>query len=149
MECPHCKSTNKDKDFLFETTHWRAFLVPDQCYLGRVIVEVQNHKGSLSELTNEEWTNFGELVQKYEFAVKKAFGADVFNWMCFMNNAYQEENPNPHVHWHVRPRYKNRVVFERQEFIDPDFGKNYDRGREFIAPDELFHKIKQKLIENL
>ncbi len=149
MECPHCKSKNTDKDFLFETKHWRAFLVSDQCYLGRVIVELQTHKGSLTELTDEELTNFGELVKKYESAVKKSFGADVFNWMCFMNNAYQEENPNPHVHWHVRPRYKNVVVFQGQEFTDPDFGKNYNRDREFIVPDELFQKIKLKIVENL
>lgn len=58
--------------------------------------------------------------------------ADVFNWMYFMNNVYQEENPNPHVHWHVRPRYKNPVLFDGQEFTDPDFGKNYDRGLERV-----------------
>lgn len=149
MECLHCKSSNQDKDFVFETEHWIAFLAPEQDYLGRFQIEVKGHKGSLSELSAEEWTDFGVLVKKYEAVIKKTFGAEMFNWTCLMNNAYQEEHPNPHVHWHVRPRYNKPIQFAGQEFTDPDFGKHYDRERRTVASDELFQKIREEIKKNL
>ena len=123
--------------------------MPDQSYLGRTIVELKTHKGSLTELSDEEWTDFGVLVKKYENAIKKSFNADLFNWGCLMNHAYRKEPSNPHVHWHVRPRYKSKVEFEGQEFTDPDFGNHYDRDRNWPAADDLFQKVKVKITEYL
>jgi len=38
-----------------------------------------------------------------------------------VNNAYQEENPHPEVHWHMRPRYAKPVEFAGQTFEDKEF----------------------------
>ena len=51
-----------------------------------------------------------------------------------MNNAYQETNPVPHVHWHLRTPYSAPVTFEGIEFTDKYFGQHYDREqRRFVA----------------
>ncbi len=47
-----------------------------------------------------------------------------------MNNFYQKENPNPHVHWHIKPRYKNGVSFHGKDFIDGEFGHHYDDNKD-------------------
>ena len=45
-----------------------------------------------------------------------------------MNNAYKSENPMPHVHFHLRPRYKHPVKINGQTFIDNEFARHYSNG---------------------
>lgn len=64
-----------------------------------------------------------------------------------MNDAYQEAEPLPHVHWHVRPRYRQPVSFQGREFADPEFGRHYVRNRDedHIASNELRLAIRDSL----
>ncbi len=59
-------------------------------------------------------------------------GATMVNFSCLRNWAFRsvapeppllEGRPNPHVHWHVAPRYASTVVFGGEEFIDRRFGE--------------------------
>lgn len=79
----------------------------------------------MADLTPEEWLDFAKLSKKIETSFKKAFGATMFNWACLMNNAYQEKNPKPHVHWHLWPRYSKPVVIQGIKFEDKEFGHHY------------------------
>ena len=72
----------------------------------------------------------------------------MFNWTCLMNNAYQEPSPNPHVHWHFRPRYKHAVNINGVEFNDSEFGHHYSRERNQTVTPETKQKILSK-IKNL
>ena len=67
-----------------------------------------------------------EVIKKYEAAVKEAFGADLCNWSCLMNVAFRDLDPQPQVHWHVRPRYSKSVIVQGKEYYDPNFGMHYD-----------------------
>src|SRR3989344_6640821 len=128
MKCDGCQKTNKD-ELIFETKFWKIIIAPDQAYIGRCYVTLKRHCGDLAELENSEWSDFIELVKKLESALKKSFDATMFNWTCLMNNAYQHDPPNPHVHWHFRPRYRNIVKFEEDVFEDPEFGHHYNGER--------------------
>ena len=143
MECRYCEET--DKNLIYETKHWKVFLAFEQSYLGRCVVVLKRHCGDLAELKREEWLDFVELVRKLESALRKAFGATMFNWTCLMNNAYQHDPPNPHVHWHFRPRYDHEVKFAGEVFRDPDFGYHYDRKRTQMVSEE----VKRKIIEEI
>lgn len=125
-------------DFIFETKHWEVYLNPDQYYLGRSVVVTKRDVGCMSDLKDEEWLDFADLVKMIESVCKKTFNATMFNWTCLMNNAYQNNPPNPHVHWHFRPRYERSVRFEGIEFGDKDFGNHYARSTDFIVPDKTF-----------
>lgn len=149
MACLHCESTTETPDFLFETKFWRAYLAPEQSYLGRSIIELNNHKRSLSQISQEEWNDLGDMVKYLEGAIKEAFKADMFNWACLMNDAYKAKTPNPHVHWHVRPRYKNPVEFAGKTYTDPDFGAHYDRDRREVADEVTQHSIVQEIRDQL
>lgn len=139
----------KRKDFIFETKLWEVYLNPDQYYLGRSVVAAKREVPAMSDLTNEEWLDFADLVKKLESAFKKAFGATMFNWSCLMNGAYQNDPPNPHVHWHLMPRYKNPVEFAGQKFEDKEFGRHYARSTESPVSDIVFNKIIDILRERL
>ena len=136
------KHTKKDRpNFLFETKHWKVYLNPDQYYLGRSVVVAKRDVGSLSDLTKDEWLDFTELIKKIEATYKKSFGATMFNWTCLMNNAYKNDPPNPHVHWHLLPRYKKAVTFKGIDFGDNEFGSHYARKIDRAVPDEVFSEI--------
>lgn len=136
-------------NFIFQTEHWNVYLNPDQYYLGRSVVVAKRNVGSMSELKEDEWRDFAKLVKGFESAFKKAFGATMFNWTCLMNDAYKNNPPNPQVHWHFRPRYKNPVKFEGVKFEDKEFGNHYARGTNFEVPEKIFLKIIEKIKENL
>ena len=149
MECIHCNKSSKDDDFIFETGYWKVSLAEDHSYLGRCYINLKRHSGDLAELKQEEWDDFIKLVKKLESALKKAFNATMFNWTCLMNNAYQTNPPNPHVHWHFRPRYNHNVKFSGEIFEDIEFGYHYNRDRKKITSNEINRKIINKIKENL
>jgi len=133
---------------LFETNKWTISLSPDQGYLGRCYVTLKEHKANMSELTNEEWLEFANIVKKLESGIRGAFGATIFNWGCLMNNAFQVSPSFPHVHWHLRPRYQKTVNFEGVEFVDPLFGYHYDREQSNKVSENILNSIRHKIQES-
>ena len=90
MGCKYCDIVKKNSPsyLILETKHWRVILSYSHGYLGRCIIILKKHCGELSGLTKEEWNDFGEVATKMEDALKKAFGAVMFNWTSMMNDAY-------------------------------------------------------------
>ena len=144
MKCEYCQKQNFE-DIVCETKFWIVALSYDQTYLGRCFVISKRHCSHLSELSENEILDFLELVKSLESSFKKSFDAIMFNWTCLMNNAYLEKNPNPHLHWHFRPRYNHKVEFAGSIFEDNEFGKHYIRGIEKKMPKEIMNKIIEKL----
>lgn len=110
---------------IFESEFWKVELSGDQLYLGRAYVICKTKRGSLSELTNDEFFDLHTVIKKYESLLKKTFGATLFNWSCLMNHAYREKPYTPQVHFHVRPRYEKDVGIGGLVFHDPNFGDHY------------------------
>ena len=64
-----------------------------------------------------------------------------------MNDAYKTEG-DTHVHWHVRPRYEEKVIFEGVEFVDEKFGHHYNSSRNKIISEEIREKIVERIAGN-
>jgi|SRR3989344_120976 len=138
-----------NKNVIFETPYWKIVLADNQSYLGRSVVILKRHAGSLAELKKEEIFDFLEVAKKLENVMKEIFNATMFNWGCLMNNAYQEAIPKPQVHWHFRPRYRDKVKFDNQIFEDTEFGYHYDSKRKLEVSEESMNKIIKKIKENI
>lgn len=110
---------------IFESKYWKVELSGDQLYLGRAYVICKAKRESMSELTDDEFSDLHTVIKKYEDLLKKTFGATLFNWTCLMNHAYREKPYSPQVHFHVRPRYENDVRIGDTVFHDPNFGDHY------------------------
>jgi diadenosine tetraphosphate (Ap4A) HIT family hydrolase len=132
---------------VFETEYWKVMVAEDQCYLGYMIVSANNReRPNLSALTQEEWVDFSEnVVKPLEAKIKRALGAELFNWSCLMNLAYRETPPNPHVHWHVKPRYRNPVEFNGETFVDEMFGSHYQFGETRPMSEAFLQAIADKV----
>lgn len=125
---------------LFETEHWRVGMAEDQRYLGRSYVSLKRECGDLAEVIEPELLDFLAVVRRFEAGARAAFGATMFNWSCLMNNAYQETDPKPQVHWHVRPRYAAAPVVDGEVFEDPNFGHHYlreDSDKRIVSSERL------------
>ena len=88
-------------------------------------------------------------MKRLELALTKAFNATLFNINCMMNDAYLKHPPNPHVHWHLRPRYSHTVVFEGRTFFDKEFGHRFNPEKTRKVRDNLRDDIIARMITYL
>ena len=101
-------------------------------------------------MTGEETLDFLEVVKKIETAIKKAFGATMFNWGCLGNHMYKKEIPNPHVTWHMMPRYRDKVLFNGETFEDEEFGEHWSIDKDnVVEPEEMRVAIVKEIQKNL
>lgn len=149
MDCPICSWSSNDENYIFicETQYWRICLAPNQSLLGRCVIHLKRHAGDLADLTGEEWSDLLILARRVEKSVRSAFNATMFNWSCYMNHAYREDPPNPHVHWWAVPRYAHPVRFGERMFEDPLFGNPYDHDRRLELPKSVREEIAKKIRE--
>lgn len=146
MKCEYCQ-TGIYGDLIEETSYWMIFLAPSQRYLGTCVVALKRRCSDLSGVTDSEWNDFRLLVRKLEHSLTESFHADLYNWSCFKNASFRSSEPNPEIHWHFVPRYRDEIEFEGLIFNDPDFGyipKPIPR----IIPKEVMEKIKTKIKTN-
>lgn len=141
QECDVCSVIQDDTGVLLESDKWTVRLARDQGYVGRSYVTLKDHKGSLSELSGEEWDVFQEIVRRLEKAAADAFQSSVQNWACMMNDAFKTDPATPHVHWHFRPRLRKSFSIGGVEFTDKDFGSHYDRDQRNYVSNELYDTI--------
>ncbi len=150
-ECEICPllvgQTVADDNVILQTERWVAVLDRNQCYLGKSFITLRQHKETLSDLDEVDWTELHQVIRQIEWAVKAAFGADVCNWECLMNNAVRAGRPT-HVHWHLYPRYLGGTRFAGEEFPDPKWPRHLESGEHRVS-EELFGKIVLAVQENL
>ena len=144
-KCDACQFLQNPTHQILKTDLWAVGLGNNQAYFGRAYMTLRTHKSSLSELSSDDWREFEDNVRKLESAYKAAFGATPLNWGCYMNNAFRDDPPHPHVHWHIYPRYKQAPVLDGVAYDDPLFGEFYDNDAERIVSDAVVDQIAEKL----
>ena len=148
--CGWCNLSEEDKQFqVYESASWSVFLSDEQDYIGRCILVLKRHCGSLSELTDDEWKELRRLICQVETCLKTVLGATLCNWSCLMNSFYKESEPDPHLHLHVRPRYDEPVTVNGNTYIDSEFGHHYAVKKDGKISDkdrkEVFTRLKEWL----
>ena len=130
--CVSCTAPEDDSLTFAVSEHWKLLLHPDQTVPGALLVVSLRHVPKVSELNANEAFELFELYKCLEQVLERGLGASMVNLSCLRNWAYRRENPdppllnglpNPHVHWHVAPRYASPVSIEGVSFIHDAFGK--------------------------
>jgi diadenosine tetraphosphate (Ap4A) HIT family hydrolase len=125
--------------------YWDVYLHENQCYLGRVFIQLREDEGiedflAITGEIRDEFFLAGEEVKK---ALKTLFNPDRMNYAALSNTS-------PKIHVHVVPRYKEPREFCGMIFNDARWGKNfapYDRS--FMLPETVLFKIRDTLKEHL
>ncbi len=150
---PHCSWCNPTEEetryLLLQGASWRVYLADKQDDIGRCILVLNRHAGSLSDLDIAEWSELKMIIDRLEAAVNRAFGATMCNWSCLMNDFYKAACPQPHLHLHLRPRYRSPVTVGLRKFRDRRFGHHYKNHRPnrltAVERDEVFRRFKNVL----
>lgn len=147
--CEICRRSDADDSrLLLQTDYWRVVLSFSQSYPGRLFIPLRRHAQSLSELSDEEWKDFKGIVRRVEAANLATFGEGrPFNWLCMMNDAYKKQPAEPHVHWHMLPRYEHPVDIKGVIFSDSGYGHHYNNDKLTETPPEIVQEITSRLKE--
>ena len=94
-----------------EWEHWVMLLRPAQVTLGSVVVAAKSDVGAFADLPAAAFAELAVVVPAVENAVKSISDYARINWMMLMM-------VDPHVHFHVLPRYDGAREWEGVSFPD-------------------------------
>ncbi|MGR8919032.1 MAG: HIT family protein [Gammaproteobacteria bacterium] len=92
--------------------HWVVLLRPQQATLGALVLAAKDPVEAFGELSPLAMAELALIVPAIEHVMTDAFGYDKINYLMLMM-------VDPHVHFHVLPRYAATREFEQAEFDDP------------------------------
>ncbi|AXE64014.1 hypothetical protein HPO_05857 [Hyphomonas polymorpha PS728] len=93
-------------------THWSVQVRPKQVTLGALIILSHSDATAFSALAAEAFAELATVVKDAETVSAKAFANTKINYLMLMM-------VDPHVHFHVLPRYAAPVMFEGTAYTDP------------------------------
>ena len=96
---------------LAEYDHWVVLLRPKQVTLGALVLACKDLATSFSHIDQEAFAELRTATGEIEEALGKAFDFDKINYLMLMM-------VDPHVHFHVIPRYSAAKTFEKVSFVD-------------------------------
>lgn len=82
-----------------ETAHWVVLLRPAQVTLGSLVVAAKSDATAFGALPGEFHADLAELSRRVEAMLHASVGYERINWLMLMM-------VDPHVHFHVLPRYE-------------------------------------------
>lgn len=135
------KSMDYEKLKIKSYKYWDLYLHENQCYLGRVFVQLKDEKEvedflDIQGQVREELFQIGQNVKK---ALKTLFKPDNMNYAALSNTS-------PVIHMHIIPRYKETREFNAVTFKDTRWGQNYaPYDRSFVIEESTLFKIRDAL----
>lgn len=128
-----------------EYEHWAILVRPDQPTLGSLVLASTSEARAFSDLPPEAFAQLRMAVANIEAMLKSAVAYEKINYLMLMM-------VDPHVHWHVIPRYEGTREHEGIAVTDsgwpklPDLGEavKLDRMQIFTLRDWLSSKLPEK-----
>ena len=102
-------------------SHWAVLLRPAQATLGSLVLACNEPATAFSEISADAAGELHTAVQ----AIERTLTAI---WPCKRMNYLMLMMVDPHVHFHVIPRYEEDQQFEGQTFRDAGWPKLPDLG---------------------
>lgn len=121
-----------------EYAHWLVLLRPKQVTLGALVVAAKGDFTALTELPEAAFTELKQVTADIETALTGAFDHDKINYLMLMM-------VDPHVHFHVLPRYETNPVFEAITFADSEWPGPPDIAYATEAGEEVLSRVAELL----
>ena len=104
---------------LREYTNWVVLLRPVQPTLGSLVLACKEDASSLGAVSATAYSELAVATAELERALRAAFDYQKLNYLALMM-------VDPHVHFHVIPRYSEAREFEGSTFLDAAWPKPPD-----------------------
>lgn len=132
-------SEDFSKYIVKEYQYWNLQLHHNQEYLGRLVVWCKrNDAVDLTDATESEQKELFVVLQDAKELLNKAFKPDILNYAFLANKTR-------HLHGHIVPRYKEKVVFSDVTFEDKLYGQNYRTDHSFETTEDLKTAVLNEL----
>lgn len=92
--------------------HWSVQVRPKQATLGALVILSHSEAVAFSDLPVEAFAELSEVVKDVETVCADTFANTKINYLMLMM-------VDPHVHFHVLPRYSQPAMFEDTAYADP------------------------------
>lgn len=112
-----------------EYDHWAVLLRPQQATLGALVLACREEAIAFSAVSPAASSELGAIVHDIEAALAAAFAYEKINYLMLMM-------VDPHVHFHVLPRYAAPREFAGVTFTDPGWPRLPDLGNAPSVSDE-------------
>ncbi len=104
-----------------EYVHWAVLLRDQQATLGALVLACREPATAFSEVSPSAFAELALVVRDVEVALQRSFTFDKINYLMLMM-------VDPHVHFHILPRYAQERVFAGIPFVDPGWPRFPDLG---------------------
>lgn len=101
--------------------HWVVLLRPEQVTLGSLVLAARSDATAFSDLPADAFAALATVTSHIEQTLSRLWSYDRINYLMLMM-------VDPHVHFHVLPRYAAPVEFAGGEFADSGWPKTPDLG---------------------
>lgn len=113
-----------------DTAHWTWSVRTAQPTLGATVLSLRRHAASFGVVEPEEMADLAAAVAEVERSTLRAFRYDKINYLMLMM-------VDPHVHFHVLPRYANVQRFADLEWHDRGWPAVPNLAADACAPEVL------------
>ena len=108
MGCFYCDAHHEGREAIMlrvgEMKAGALYLFKDQSHRGRCVLALKNHRRELCECPPEELADFADDLSRASGAVKELWGCTKLNLASFGDT-------NPHLHFHIVPKYEGGFEF--------------------------------------
>lgn len=101
--------------------HWLVLARPAQPTLGSLVLAARSDATAFGDLPAEAHAELKTVTSQIEAALSRAVGHARLNYLMLMM-------VDPHVHFHVIPRYEGSREWQGREFVDCGWPKLPDLG---------------------
>ena len=123
---------------LHEFEHWLVLVRPQQATLGSLVLAAKSEATAFANLEAAAFSELGPVIAAIERALSSAFGAEKMNYLMLMM-------ADPHVHFHVIPRYGETKELAGRSIADAGWPGLPDLDSALAAGPALISAIKDRL----
>ncbi|MCW3796995.1 HIT family protein [Sphingomonas sp. BN140010] len=125
---------------LREGRHWALLLRPAQPTIGSLVLCATSDARAYGELPAEAFTEQGEFVTLAERLLSDFVGYERINYLMLMM-------VDPHVHFHVIPRYEGLRSFAGEDFPDAGWPGPPALAESRPAPAGLGDELRRRIAQ--
>ena len=117
---------------------WLVLLRPAQVTLGAMVLVAREPVTAFSQLSPAGFTELARVTRDTESVLSHLFHYDKLNYLMLMM-------VDPHVHFHVIPRYAERRRYAGLEFSDSAWPGPPDLGHSNPVDKKVFNQLRDDL----
>ncbi|MCF2514267.1 HIT family protein [Sphingomonas sp. G124] len=120
--------------------YWVLLLRPAQVTLGSLVLATKDDATAFGNLPAGAHAELARISAEVEAALSAAVDYQRINYLMLMM-------VDPHVHFHIIPRYEGSRTFENLEIWDKGWPGPPDLKSAETMPEEVFHRLRQRIMQ--